>query len=55
MLDMRGILRGECKNCDCEEFFATDLSKVICSYCGCLAPQHENKGIGEVSNVLFLN
>ena len=39
-VDSRGVERGKCTKCDCEEYEAKDGHNE-CGYCGCSPTQHE--------------
>ena len=38
--DTRGILRGRCNNCECDQFFSSDGTR--CEYCDHPAGRHQN-------------
>ena len=39
--DKRGVARGKCNACDCEEFEVEDQAHIKCDYCGHPPGQHE--------------
>ena len=39
-VDSRGVERGKCTKCDCEEYEVKDRQNE-CGYCGCFPAQHE--------------
>ena len=40
-VDKPGVLRGECTECECEEF--ESVNSTACEYCGHLPVKHENQ------------
>ena len=39
--DKRGVLRGKCSECECEEF--ESVNSIFCEYCGHPPVKHENQ------------
>ena len=40
-VDKRGVLRGKCTECECEEF--ESVNSIVCEYCGHPLVKHENQ------------
>lgn len=40
-IDKRGVLRGKCTECECEEF--ESVNSIVCEYCGHPPVKHENQ------------
>ena len=40
-VDKRGVLRGKCTECECEEF--ESVNSIVCEYCGHPPVKHENQ------------